>query len=202
VIDQALPDTPTATAWGDVVVLTLPWIALAGWPLVATRRRGAGPVADLHLRMHRRDLGPAVVGAVVALACAAGLAELTQVIVGHDLSSNVGDAFDKAKGANPVPLVLFVVLVVVGAPVVEEIFFRGLLFGALEKRGTIIPVCVSWCTIGFAVFHLEPARLPILLATGLVLSLVRARTGSTAASATAHSLYNLPSGIALLTRVF
>ena len=33
-----------------MLLLTVPWIGLAGWPLLATARKGRGPVLDLRLR--------------------------------------------------------------------------------------------------------------------------------------------------------
>ena len=42
------PDHPvTGHAWQTLLVLVGPWVALAGWPLFATRTRGNGPVRDL-----------------------------------------------------------------------------------------------------------------------------------------------------------
>jgi len=54
---------------------------------------------------------------------------------------------------------------------------------------------VPWATIGsallFALVHVEPVRIPVLLTIGLVLSLLRARTGRIGASVIAHSMNNL-----------
>ena len=50
------PDHPVpGYAWQTLLVLVGPWVALAGWPLLATRTRGNGPVRDLALR-HKIDM--------------------------------------------------------------------------------------------------------------------------------------------------
>ena len=42
----------------------------------------------------------------------------------------------------------------------------------------------------FALIHLEPVRIPVLLTIGLVLAVLRARTGRVGASMVAHALNN------------
>ena len=44
-----------------------PWIALIGWPWIATTRRGNGPVIDLRLRLSWAELGWGLLGGVCAL---------------------------------------------------------------------------------------------------------------------------------------
>ena len=87
-------------------------------------------------------------------------------------------------------------------PIVEELAFRGLLFGALEKRGQGQVACVLISAVAFALFHFEPVRFPVLLVIGLALSTVRAVTGSTRASIAAHMANNLPASISLLVLAF
>ena len=64
---------------------------------------------------------------------------------------------------------------------------------------------VPWATIGsallFALVHVEPVRIPVLLTIGLVLSVLRARTGRVGASIIAHSINNLIAVAGLLTGV-
>jgi len=47
----------------------------------------------------------------------------------------------------------------------------------------------------FAAFHLEPTRLALLFVAGLVLGVVRYRTGSLTAPIVAHMVINAPAGI-------
>ncbi len=80
------------------------------------------------------------------------------------------------------------------APVVEELFFRGFLYPVLARRlGLFFGVVLT--AAGFAVLHagqLAHAWAPLLLLfiVGIILTLVRARTGSVAASVVLHAGYN------------
>jgi membrane protease YdiL (CAAX protease family) len=88
-------------------------------------------------------------------------------------------------------LALFGTLV---APLMEELFFRGLLYPVLEKRlGMVLAVAVT--ASFFAVIHsaqLGAAWAPLLLlfTVGLIITLVRAFTGSVAAGFLVHVAYN------------
>ena len=189
-------------AWSAVLVISLPWIGLAGWPLLATRLKGDGPVRDLRLRL---DLRGALIGVgygVVGVVGAGIVAVLQQKVTGHDISARAVDAFDSVDKANPVPLLLFAILAGFGAPIVEEIAFRGLLFGALEKRGMPTLASVLITSVGFAVFHFEPSRFLLLLPIAFALTLARARTGSTGSSIVAHMTVNFVPAIALAIAAF
>ena len=89
-------------------------------------------------------------------------------------------------------------MVMVGAPIVEELFFRGLFFAALRKRGVGAVLTILITGAVFAGFHFEPTRFFVLLPTGLVLGWVRWKTGSTGASMVAHGLVNAPGALLLL----
>lgn len=189
-------------AWSAVALISLPWIGLAGWPLLATRLKGDGPVRDLRLRLSLRDaligVGFGIVGVV-----GAGIVAAIQVqVTGQDISARAVDAFDAVNSASPAPLLVFAILAGVGAPIAEELAFRGLLFGALEKRRMPIWTCVVITSVGFAVFHFEPQRFFVLLPIAFALGLARARTGSTGSSIVAHMSVNLLPAIALAVDAF
>lgn len=80
------------------------------------------------------------------------------------------------------------------APVLEELFFRGMLFPTLRRgMGTLVAVLLT--AAAFAAIHgtqLGYAWAPILsiFVVGLVLTIVRERTDSVAASVLTHSGYN------------
>jgi hypothetical protein len=80
------------------------------------------------------------------------------------------------------------------APFFEELLFRGFLYPTLARRiGTVAGVVLT--SAGFALLHeaqLAHAWAPLLLVfvVGLVLTIVRARTGSVAAGFLIHSAYN------------
>ena len=86
-------------------------------------------------------------------------------------------------------IVLLVLIVVVGAPFVEELTYRGLLQGAFTRRlndslGVIV------VAIWFAVIHFQPIEIPGLFVVGIVLGLCAVRTGRLGMSVAAHMAFN------------
>ena len=95
-------------------------------------------------------------------------------------------------------LVVFALLALIGAPIVEEIAFRGMLFGSLTKSH-FTPLMASLISSGvFALFHFEPKRFLVLFVVGAVLGEARRRSGSTLASVVAHAINNAPGVLSLL----
>jgi membrane protease YdiL (CAAX protease family) len=179
----------------------VPWLALAGWPIAATIRRGNGPRIDLGLRLTWPDTGWGVLAGFVGLMSSAIAALISRFFV-PDLSSAAADAAEELEqGAGRLSLTIFAVLIMVGAPVVEELFFRGFLFAALRKRGVSGLLTVVITAVVFAGFHFEPLRFFVLLPTGLVLGWVRLKTGSTGSAMVAHGLVNAPGAVLLLVGV-
>src|SRR6266571_1279077 len=95
---------------------------------------------------------------------------------------------------NVAPLTVLIVLSVLIAPIVEEIFFRGFIFGGLRGRwGTALAALGSGLLFGAAhlgnpgTFYIVP---PIAL-VGVLFSLGYAYSGSILATIAAHFLFNL-----------
>ena len=82
------------------------------------------------------------------------------------------------------------IMVGIGAPIVEEIFTRGLLFASLRKRGLSAFWTVIVTSLVFAIAHFEPVRLPLIIAMALVLGIARARSGSTGVAIVGHAVNN------------
>ena len=119
------------------------------------------------------------------------------VLVGPEqASSAVGDVFEGLR-AGPVAALTVVLVVVVLAPLCEEIVYRGLLWGALERYALPrwVPFVVT--TLLFAVAHFEFTRTPLLFIVALPIALARLRTGRLAASVVAHQVNNLLPGVVL-----
>jgi len=75
------------------------------------------------------------------------------------------------------------------APLVEELVFRGLLFGWIAGRwGGRAAFLVS--SLVFAAAHVEPAHAILVLPLGLLFGLLRWRTGSLWPSLVAHMANN------------
>ena len=191
----ALHLTAASFAVTILIGMLAPWVMLAGWPIIATRVRGNGPIIDLGIRVTWRDVGIGVIGGVVSLIVATILAGLSTLIFG-DFTSAAGDvAAELSDAASRPVLVLFAFMLACGAPVVEELAFRGLVFAGLRKHGFSPLITIVLSALVFALFHLEPARILVLLGVGLVLGYLRWRTGSMGASLVAHCVNNLPAAV-------
>jgi uncharacterized protein len=79
---------------------------------------------------------------------------------------------------------------VVAAPVAEEVFFRGFLFGALRRRFRF-PAAAGLSGAVFGAFHVIPLLIPVMIFVGIGLAYVYERRGSLFASIAAHSAFNV-----------
>jgi len=101
-------------------------------------------------------------------------------------------------------LVVLAVLVCVGSPVVEELFFRGLLLRALMGRfkdlGSWLGPAVSIVLTGlvFALVHFEALQFLGLAAFGVVLGSLAWRTGRLGSSIVAHMAFNAVTIVAIV----
>jgi len=157
--------------------------------VVASRRKGHGPVADFRIWMRWTDvpLG-AVLGVVTQYAATLLYLPLVRwdVITTEEIERPARELTDRAHGAGVVLLVLMVALV---APVVEEIFFRGLVLRSIERRtGANWAIVVSAALFGAA--HLEPLQFPALFVFGLVAAVLTTRTGRLGPAIWAHVAFN------------
>jgi membrane protease YdiL (CAAX protease family) len=184
--------------WLLLLGISVPWVALAGWPLLTTAFQGNGPVIDLGIRLTWRDLGWGVIGGIAALLAGGTIAVALQAIFG-DFTSAAGEVGEQLRADGPLlAVVAFALCVAIGAPIAEEIAFRGMAYNALAKRGLGTAWVIAITTVAFSLFHLEPMRAPILLASGLVLGILRWRTRSLGAPIVAHAVNNLPGAAFLL----
>jgi len=98
----------------------------------------------------------------------------------------------------PRQLILSLLLLAVLAPLVEELVFRGLLYGWIAGRwGGTAGLIVS--SLAFAAAHFEPAHIILVLPLGLLFGWLRRRTDSLLPSLFSHIVNN---GFALLAAVY
>jgi membrane protease YdiL (CAAX protease family) len=180
--------------WGLIIAFSTPWLAMAGWPIVATMLKGNGPKIDLGLIAPRTHIRLGFVAGLASLAVASIAAWIVTQFTGP-LSSTAGDVGLNQTG---IVLVVFVLMAMFGAPIVEELAFRGLLYGALAKAHVNEHLVVAITALVFALFHFEPKRFIILFAIGMILGEVRRRTGSTSAAIVAHIVNNTPAALYIL----
>ena len=98
----------------------------------------------------------------------------------------------------PRQLVLSLLLLAVLAPLVEELVFRGLLYGWVAGRWGGLPALVV-SSLAFAAAHFEPAHIVLVLPLGLLFGWLRRRTDSLLPSLFSHIVNN---GFALLAAVY
>lgn len=167
------------------------WLAFLVGAVWASRRFGTGdPAADLGLRMSAVDLLGVPVGVGAQLAIPVLYAPLQAIwpdtFSDERLEENARDLADQAAGATTV---LLVAIVVIGAPVVEEVVYRGLLQRAVGRR--IGPVG-AWLAVSalFALVHLRPIEYPGLFVAGLVFGAWVLATGRLAGAIASHAAFN------------
>lgn len=195
--------------WGSLVLVSWWATRSARRPEQAGGDRGSGaarpgPTAErgmaaaLGLRMRLIDVP---VGLAVGLAAQVVMVPLLyqlvfRVIGEQDVSAAARQLTDRAT--TPLGVVLLLLIVGVGAPVVEELFFRGLAQRAFEQRGLSWGLAVVCTSLFFAATHLQPLQFPGLFAFGLVLGWLVHRTGRLGPAIWAHLAFNLTAAVVLV----
>jgi len=111
-----------------------------------------------------------------------------------DVSGPARELVDRADGAG---VALLVVMVVVMAPVAEELFFRGLALRAFESRmGRRSALAAS--ALLFGLTHLQLLQLPALVMIGLVCGWLAQRDGTLGRAVWAHVGFNAVTVLVLL----
>jgi len=94
------------------------------------------------------------------------------------------------SSTGPASWVVLLVLSVLVPGIVEELMFRGVIQGAMERVGARASAVVL-PALAFALFHADPLFLLAPFGAGLLLGALRASTGSLAAPIAAHVSLNL-----------
>jgi uncharacterized protein len=152
-------------------------------------------VADFGLRQERWDwlkglgagLGTQVVAIPLLYVLIFTITDALGWDIDQDLSAAARELTDKAT--DPVGVVLLVLIVAVLAPIIEELFFRGLLLRAVERRSG--PTWALWVSsVIFGAVHLQALQFPALTLIGLVLGWMTLRTGRLGPAIWAHIAFN------------
>jgi membrane protease YdiL (CAAX protease family) len=100
-------------------------------------------------------------------------------------------ARDLGLNAGPLAAVPVVLVIAVIAPIAEEIFFRGMLFGGLRRRLPTIPAAAISAVV-FGALHATTGitAVPPLIIFGFVLALLYEKTGSLVPGMIAHAINN------------
>lgn len=191
-------DDRDLTAWGFTATLFVQNATMLAAAWLVVRLRGSGSlVRDFGLRVLPRDAGWLLVGVglqVVALVALIPIAELA------GLDDAPQEAVKRLEDAGGIQLLFLGIGVVVVAPVVEELVFRGLLLRSLLRRmspGWAVAVSAAV----FGLVHLaDPGAavvVPGLVALGLLTGVEATRTGSLSRPILLHAGFNLLTVVAL-----
>lgn len=181
-----------------VLGIIVPTVVAAGVAVGATVLRGDGPRRDLGLVWSWRDVGIGAGLGLAGLVLTLPASAIWAAVVGPSRAgSAVGEVFTGLHLPPPLAWTVFLAVWLL-APLCEEVVYRGLLWGAMERRRWNRWVVFGLTTVMFAVAHLELSRIPLLLVIALPIGAARLLTGRLLASVVAHQLNNLLPAVGLL----
>ena len=179
-------DLPPGILIGGSVVQDVALLVFA----VVFARIWSGPLRPSDFGLRRTPLKPALAWAAGIYVAFWVFAAVYSAIVGtgpeQDLVSDLKDE------DSLVVLIGFAVLVAFIAPIVEEFFFRGFLFGVLRERlGVLAAILIAGTIFGLIHAAGTPIRtLGILVALGVGLCVLYWKTNSLLPGIALHSLHN------------
>jgi membrane protease YdiL (CAAX protease family) len=134
-------------AWGVVLSVAAGWLGFIGWPVLASYLKGQRSLArDFGLVFKPVDIGWGLLGGLAVLAITVALNIFWFIVSGDNAPDNSG--FLPESPSVAVGVTMFVAVAII-TPFAEELFFRGLLLRALEKRfNPTIAVVVSSVVFG------------------------------------------------------
>ncbi|TAN25396.1 MAG: CPBP family intramembrane metalloprotease [Actinomycetota bacterium] len=183
------------------------WTGLLAAVVYASKKRGTGSLkVDFGLR--RVMLQDMVIGIPIGI-----LGQLVIIPVLYypfervvpNLSQKLSQPAQTITGlGHGSGFLILALFLAVGAPIVEELYFRGLLLGSLKYRFSRLPESASSflaaiiSSILFGLAHGEPLQLLGLAFFGLILAAMRLKFGRIGPGMFAHGAFNAVTLIALL----
>lgn len=182
-------EIPIPTLFAGVLAT---WIAYLVGCAVASSRAGSGlPAEDVGLRFAVTDLIGIPIGVLTQLVLVpllyVPLRGIWPDTFSEDrLQETAEKLVDRASGAT---MVLLVVMVCIGAPVVEEIVYRGLLQRSFAARTSAV---IAWLVVAawFTVIHFRPVEYPGLFLFALVTGACLMVTDRLGMSIATHVAFN------------
>ncbi|MCG8915939.1 CPBP family intramembrane metalloprotease [Actinokineospora sp. PR83] len=191
--------TPAEDPIAVILVGTMvPTFLATGVTLLITRLRGNGPKIDLKFSYNRDDFRVGLKFGLIGLVCTTIAAAIWTRVVGEgNATSAIGSLVDNQAMPVAAAVTLFVYVWLLG-PLCEEIMYRGLLWGALERLRWGRWAVFTLTTMIFAVSHLEPLRTSLLLVIGIPIGLARLFTDRLGASVVTHQVNNFLPALSVL----
>ena len=178
------------------------WAGFLGVPWVASRARELDWRRDLGWGMRPVDV---VVGGLVGVATQLVLVPLVYLPLANAIDEQELEEPARnliALANSPVDVAALVLMVVVGAPLAEEVVFRGLLFRGIldmERSSRVaLPVALVASSAIFAASHLQVLQFPGLFVIGAVAAIGLYRTGRLGTAIWIHVGFNATAVVAVL----
>jgi len=194
------PDSLAILVFGAMSV----WIGLGGWSLFCSWVKGEGRLRlDFGWAFRWFDVFIGAGLSFATLVVLAGLAAIQQSLGVH-AAGNTQFLQNEQRSGVGWTYVGLTLMVAVAAPLVEELFFRGLTYSALRNRfGRVVAVAGSSLIFGFMHFQageLVPTLFMLLnlSVVGLVLGSARMAFGRTGPGVFMHMFFNLTAALAIL----
>jgi uncharacterized protein len=186
--------------WQQVLAQSGLWVGFIAVPLIVTNWKGRGLIWELRLRAKLRDFwvglaSGAVLQIVIVYVLTAPLLWLLDKDL-EDFEAPARELADRADGF--VGVASFMVIICIGAPIAEEIFFRGFLLRGLLKRGMSPSVSVVVTGLAFGLTHFQPLQFLSLSVVGFAFGWLALRYDRLGPAIAAHMAFNLVAGVALL----
>jgi membrane protease YdiL (CAAX protease family) len=195
--DLALAISVPPPLWTTALMQLPLWLGLAAVPIWFATKRGRGVVVELGLRMKLRDapIGLAI-GVASQLLMVPALYWVVFKLIGvKDISAAARELTDRAT--DPLSIILVFLIVGIGAPIAEEIYFRGMAQRSFGRK-----LRPEWAILAAAAFfagsHLQPLQFPALLVFGIILGVLAWKSGRLGLSIWAHVGFNVVAAAGLV----
>lgn len=173
------------------------WAVLIATVEVASRRGGTrlDCQGELDLRVERSDWLVGVPTGVVTQLVVLPLVyvPITWVLDDPDVEEPARDLLERGSGLGALAVVVGVIVI---APIVEELFFRGLFLGALRVR-LAAPAAVVVSAGVFGLTHFQALQFPGLFVAGLLFATLTVRSGRLGPAVVAHGAFNAATVVTL-----
>ncbi|MEO8162771.1 MAG: type II CAAX endopeptidase family protein [Ilumatobacteraceae bacterium] len=178
--------------WAFAVTALALWIPNMAMLVFVSGRRGTGNFRrDFSFSFRGRDLLGIPIGIISQLLLVGLVTWPFRELFPGAYSNNKIDerATELVDAAHSYWIVLLAMIVTMGAPVIEELVFRGFIQGGLQQRfrqSVALIIGAVW----FTVVHANPIEFPGLFAFGLVLGFCFMKTNRLGMSVWAHVAFN------------
>lgn len=165
-------------------------------PFLISYKKGNGPRHDFGLQFRKSDIKIGIIYGLTILLVALLIATVQMSITG-EFTSAAAVASEIFK-ENWKLLLVFILLVAIVGPFVEEVAFRGMWFAALEGKFNNQTIAIAGSALVFSFIHFEVERIFLIFVTGLILGYLRSKTKSLGAPIIAHMVNNIPGALGFL----